>query len=187
VDVASVNERIFLNTSAAGAYVEFVRTRERWARRLGYYGASVVAAVRVFVRLRSFALELEVAGEVRRYRSPLVFVGVGERELRPPGLGARRQEGRRDLHVLIVRHTPRRRLLGMALRTLVRGIRPWAGTDEVETLLVERCTITLPPSHCWVAVDGEIVGEHGPLAYSYQRNALALRVPQPPRVADDPR
>lgn len=179
VDVASVNERIFLNTSAVGAYVEYVRTRERWARRLGYYGASLAAAVGAFVRLHSFALELEVEGQVRRYRSPLVFIGVGERELRAPSLGARREDGRRNLHVLIVGHTSRLRLLGMALRALVRDIRPWAGTDEVETLLVDRCTITLPPSHRWIAVDGELVRERGPLAYAVRRDALVLCVPAP--------
>jgi len=177
VDVGSVNGRIFLNTSAVGAYVHYVRTRDRWARRLGYYGASLAAAVGVFARMRSIFLELEVKGQVRRYRTPLVFIGVGERETRPPHLGARRPDGRRELHVLIVRHTPRLRLLAMALRTLVRGIRPWAGAGEVESLLVERCTIALPALNGCVALDGEIVPMRGFLAYSYRRDALAIRVP----------
>jgi diacylglycerol kinase family enzyme len=179
VDVAAVNGRIFLNTSAVGAYVTYVRTRERWAPRLGYYGASLVAAAGTFARLHSLSLELEVAGQVRCVRSPLVFVGVGERELRPPRVGARREDGRRDLHVLIVRHTPRLRLLGMALRTLLGGIRPWARTGEVECLLVQRCTITVPASLRWAAADGEIVPVRGPLTYSYRRDALTVRVPEP--------
>src|SRR5690348_7443687 len=35
-DVATLNGRVFLNTSSVGAYVVFVRTRERLERRLGY-------------------------------------------------------------------------------------------------------------------------------------------------------
>ncbi|HEX5871338.1 MAG TPA: diacylglycerol kinase family protein, partial [Longimicrobium sp.] len=119
IDAASANGRIFLNTSAVGAYPAYVRTRQRWAPRLGYYGASVVAAARTFIRLHSLAVDVEVRGELRRYRSPLVFVGVGERELHRPRLGARHDAGRRELHVLIVRHTTRPRLLWMVLRTLL--------------------------------------------------------------------
>jgi diacylglycerol kinase family enzyme len=179
VDVASVNGRTFLNTSAVGAYVTYVRIRERWGRWLGYYGASLVAALAAFVRLRSCVLEVAVEGRVRRYRSPLVFVGVGERELRPPRLGARAEGGRRDLHLLIVRHTSRLRLLRRGLRTLLRGVGPWAAEGEVVSLLVERCTITLPASRGWAAADGEIVRFHGPLAYAYRRDALTVRVPDP--------
>lgn len=177
VDVARLDGRTFLNTSSAGAYPAFVRSRERWAGRLGYYGASVVAGAGSFVRLRSFDVEVEVEGAVRRVRTPLVFVGVGERVLRPGRLGARREGGRRALHVLVVRPTRRLRLLGMGLRTLLRGIRPWAGDDEVESLLVERCTVRLPDSRAWVGVDGNVVRTCGVLEYTYRRDALRVRVP----------
>jgi diacylglycerol kinase family enzyme len=183
IDAARVNETIFLNTSAVGAYPAYVRTRRRWAPWLGYYGASVVAAVRTFVHLHSLAVDVEVRGELRRYRSPLVFVGVGERELHRPRLGARRDAGRRELHVLIVRHTTRPRLLWMVLRTLLRGIRPWAGEDEVESLLVDRCTITLPPGRRWIAVDGEIIPSSSSLRYRYQPDALTVRLPE--RASED--
>jgi diacylglycerol kinase family enzyme len=181
IDAAWVNGRIFLNTSAVGAYPPYVRTRQHWAPRLGYYGASAVAAVRTFLRLHSLAVDVEVRGELRRYRSPLVFVGVGERELHRPRLGARRDAGRRELHVLIVRHTTRPRLLWMVLRTLLRGIRPWAGENEVESLLVDRCTITLPPGRQWMAVDGEIIPSWGPLRYRYRPDALTVRLPDAAR------
>lgn len=177
IDAGSVNDRVFLNTSAVGAYPVYVRTRQRWGPRLGYYGASVAAAVRTFIRLHSLAVEVEVRGELRRYRSPLVFVGVGERELHRPRLGARRDTGRRELHVLIVRHTTRPRLLWMVLRTLLRGIRPWAGENEIESLLVDRCTITLPSGRHWIAVDGEIIPSSSPLRYRYQPDALTVRLP----------
>ena len=179
IDAASVNDRIFLNTSAVGAYPAFVRTRQHRAPRLGYYGASVLAAAGTFIRLHSLAVDVEVRGELLRYRSPLVFVGVGERELHRPRLGARRQAGRRQLHLLIVRHTSRPRLLRMVLRTLLRGIRPWAGENEVESLLVDRCTITLPPGRHWLAADGEIIPSSSRLRYRYQPGALTVRLPDP--------
>lgn len=37
IDAASVNDRLFLNTSSVGAYVTFVRVRNRLERRTGYH------------------------------------------------------------------------------------------------------------------------------------------------------
>jgi diacylglycerol kinase family enzyme len=177
IDGASVNGRFFLNTSAVGAYVVYVRLRERWEPLLGYYGASLVAVVAAFVRLRSFWVEVELEGEIRRYRTPLVFVGIGERMLRPPKLGSRREGGRKGLHLLIVKHTPRHRLLAMAFRAMTRGIRPWAREEEVDSLLVERFTVTLPRVRGRVAVDGEIIWMDAPLDYRLLPDALRVRLP----------
>ncbi|HEX6370449.1 MAG TPA: hypothetical protein VF006_16120 [Longimicrobium sp.] len=69
----------------------------------------------------------------------------------------------------------------MVLRTALRGIRPWAGENEVESLLVDRCTITLPPGRHRIAVDGEIIPSWGPLRYRYRPDALTVRLPDPAR------
>src|SRR6185295_11107390 len=84
VDVASVNDRIFVNTSSVGAYVRFVRHRDQLEARLGYHIASLAAGVRLVVRMPTFRVTLEVEGATREYVTPLVFVGVGERELKLP-------------------------------------------------------------------------------------------------------
>jgi hypothetical protein len=47
----------------------------------------------------------------------------------------------------------------------------------VESLLVDRCTITLPPGRHWMAVDGEIIPSSSPLRYRYQPAALTVRLP----------
>jgi diacylglycerol kinase family enzyme len=179
VDLGEVNGRTFLNTSALGAYVRFVKIRERWERWLGYRGASVLAAVACFVRLPSFSVAVEAAGEIRTFHGPLVFIGVGERDPRPPKLGSRRSDGQRGLHVMVVKETSRLRLLRMAIRMLIRGIRPWGREAEVESMLVQRCTVVVPRRSVQVAVDGEIVRMEGPLEYVCQRDALTLRVAHP--------
>src|SRR5204862_5836402 len=92
-DVATVNGRLFLNTSSVGAYVVFVRTRERIERRFGYRLATVIAALRLLGRIRAFTVEMELDGQPRRYQSALVFVGVGERELQLPSVGGLAENG----------------------------------------------------------------------------------------------
>src|SRR5204863_85435 len=119
VDIGIVNGRAFLTTSSVGAYVRFVRIRERLERRFGYRFASTLAAFRILLQLRSFAVELEVDGKPRIYRTPLVFIGVGEREMQLPTLGSRVSDGKRGLHVMVVRGRSRARLLARALAAIV--------------------------------------------------------------------
>ncbi len=179
VDVGVLNDSVFLNTSAVGAYVVFVRTRERFERFVGYHLASAAAAIDTFVRLPKVQVEIEVEGEARRCVTPLVFVGVGERELRAPKLGDRKDGGRRGLHVLIVRATTRWGLLRMAWRTLRNGVRPWAGEDELESYIVTQFRIAPHRGHLRASHDGEISRYDGPLQYRFDPDALTVIVPAP--------
>ncbi len=97
VDVGFVNDRLFLNTSSVGAYVSFVHRRDRLEPHLGYRLGSLVAALRILARLRSYRIELQIEGKIRRYRTPLVFIGVDERDLRLPIFGSRMDNGQSGL------------------------------------------------------------------------------------------
>jgi hypothetical protein len=55
VDGATVNGRLFLSTSSVGAYVTFVRARERIEPRVGYHIASAVALLRLLCACPCFA------------------------------------------------------------------------------------------------------------------------------------
>jgi diacylglycerol kinase family enzyme len=176
VDVGVVNGHVFLNTSSVGAYVRFVRVRERLERRFGYRISSFLAALRILFQLRRFAVELEVDGQPRIYRTPLVFIGVGERELQLPTLGNRVNDGRRGLHVLIVNGRSRARLLALALAAVSRGVDAASRTPELDSFLVERCRITLRRPTA-VAIDGELVAMHETLEYELRRDALHVVCP----------
>ena len=181
VDVGVVNGHVFLNTSSVGAYVRFVRIRERLERRFGYRIASALAAFRILFQIRTFAIEVEVEGKPRIYRTPLVFIGVGERELQVPTLGSRVKEGQRGLHVLVVRGRSAARLLAIALSAVARGVDAVARTPQLDSFLVDRCTVTLRRPTA-VAIDGELVAMHETLEYTLRRDAL--HVVCPPRETE---
>jgi diacylglycerol kinase family enzyme len=176
-DVAYVNGHLFLNTSSVGAYVLFVRMRERLERYLGYRIASIVAGFRILAQIRPFHVRLEVDGVSRVYRTPIVFVGVGERELQMPALGSRTPSGRSGLHVLVVRGRGAARLLVIALSAVARGVKTVARTPVLDSFVVDRCTIDLPHHESRVAVDGEIIEMTSPLEYEIAREALRIVVP----------
>jgi diacylglycerol kinase family enzyme len=169
IDGATVNGRFFLNTSSVGAYVTFVRARERLERRLGYRLASVVAVIRLLVRLPVFRVTLQVEGNLRDYLTPLVFIGIGERELKLPALGARVENGRPGLHVMVVRRRSGARTLALALAAAARGVKEVARTPALDAFLVDTCRIA--PRTRTVAVDGELISVDPPLEY---RHAPAL-------------
>lgn len=180
-DVGYVNDDIFLNTSSIGAYVSFVRVRERFEKHLGYRIASLFAAIRTWAHLRSFAVTLEVEGEKKVYRSSMVFIGVGERELKLPILGNRIQNGRRGLHVMIVGGRKKARLFAVALAGIAKGTKEAEKLPEFDDFIVDSCRIDLTRSHALIGIDGELTEMKTPLDFRVERDALHL-VGCPPEV-----
>jgi len=175
VDVGWVNGRLFLNTSSVGVYANFVRVRERLEPRFGYWGSSTMAMVRTFARVHPFRVWFESDAAQRSYETPLVFVAVGERELKLPKLGGRVEGGRSGLHVMVVRGRTRARLVALSFAAAARGLRALSRTPHLDSFFVTRCRIE--QRHSTVAVDGEVVTLTSPLDYRLGAKALRLVVP----------
>jgi diacylglycerol kinase family enzyme len=175
-DVGMVNGRLFLNTSSVGAYVHFVHAREYFEPRFGYRIASAIAAIRILFQLRLFAVEVEVDGVRRIYRTPVVFIGVGERELQVPALGKRVPGGRRGLHVMVVNGRSAGRVLALALHAVARGVKTVSRSPSLDSFMVDHCTITVRKNST-IAVDGELVRLGTPLEYTLERDAIRVVCP----------
>jgi len=178
LDVGEVNGRLFLNTSSVGAYVTYVRTREGLEPRLGYWLASIVAGIRILFRLRSFRVSMEVDGVEHEFITPLVFVGVGERELKMPSLGARVPDGRRGLHVIVVKSRSAGRTLALAFAAVARGVQAAARTPAMQSFVVDRVRIQPRTGRIGgrIGLDGEIVSMVPPLDYRFVPDALTVIV-----------
>ena len=179
VDVGTVNGSFFLGTSAVGAYVMYVRMRRRLERWLGYRPASVIAALEGLRRVRGFSVSLVVEGVARTYDdSPLIFIAVGERDMRPPRLGAREAGGARQLHVFVVESAARRRIVRLVARMATRGIYAIGREAGVHAFLVDACDVRLPRAEGRVALDGELRTLRAPLEYRIRPDALAIVAPR---------
>ena len=178
-DIGYINGCVFLNTSSIGSYVTFVRQRERLEKRLGYRLASLIAFVRMMSEIRTFSVTLEVEGETKTYRASLVFIGVGERELKLPILGSRVKNGRRGLHVMIVQGRKPARLFALALAGITRGRQEVDKLPDFHEFLVDGLMIDLTRPSTTVGLDGELKRFSTPLAYHIERDALQLVVAPP--------
>jgi len=178
-DIAYVNDSVFLNTSAIGAYVTFVRDREQFEKRFGYFLASIAAVIKTLTQLRSFTVTLEVEGARKSYRSSLVFIGVGERELKMPTLGNRVKNGKRGLHVMVVHGRQKARLFMLALAAIAKGTEEASRLPDFDDFLVDSCRIDLNRPRTTVGLDGELKPLNTPLDFRIERDALKLVVGPP--------
>jgi diacylglycerol kinase family enzyme len=178
-DVGYVNDCVFLNTNSLGAYVTFVRDRERLEKRFGYSIASVLAFGRMVSEIRTFTVTLEVEGMKKSYRASLVFIGVDERELKLPILGNRVRNGKRGLHVMIVQGRKRARLFALALAGITKGRQQAEKLPEFDDFMVESCRIDLTRPAVTLGLDGELKRFRTPLDYRIERDALRLVVAPP--------
>ncbi|MEO7823067.1 MAG: diacylglycerol kinase family protein [Gemmatimonadaceae bacterium] len=177
-DLGYMKDSVFLNTSSIGAYVTFVRVRERFEKTFGYRIASFIALLRMFSTLRTFSVELEVDGATKSYRTPLVFIGVGERELKLPELGSRVANGKRSLHVMVIQGRKPARLFAVALAGIASGISKAKQLPEFDSFLVDRVIVDLTRPGATIALDGELKAHASPLEYRIERDAIRLVVPQ---------
>ncbi|MEP6690494.1 MAG: diacylglycerol kinase family protein [Gemmatimonadaceae bacterium] len=175
VDVARVNGELMLNTSSVGAYVVFVHARERLERRFGYAVASVLALIRVATDLRRYRVVVEVGDKTRVYNTPLLFIGVGERELKIPLLGDRVPNGERGLHMIIARGNARSKLLLTTVAAALRGLRAVEPeSTTIDSFIVDRVRIHLRRRRGNVALDGELVPLSAPYEFVVERDTLRV-------------
>jgi diacylglycerol kinase family enzyme len=176
VDVGYVNGQLILNTSSVGAYVTFVRARERLERRLGYRMASLLAFGRILLHLSTFRVALEIDGKRLVYSTPLAFVGIGERELTLPAMDRWVPEGRRGLHVLVVHGRGRTQLVLRGMAIAARGLPtlPRRSRTGIDSFVVDRCRIEMRRPRGNVGVDGEILPMTAPLDFHLVRDAVRV-------------
>lgn len=179
VDVGYLNDQLFLNTSSVGAYVTYVRLRERTERWVGYRTASAIAALRLLFRLRSAHMRLELGTETRSVATPLVFIGIGERKLATPRFGEPIRDGDRALHVLVVNGSAPARHLVRALAAAARGRDEVRQTPNIDSLLTDELVVELPLPRVRVALDGELHVMRAPLRYRVARERLMAVTPPP--------
>ncbi|MDJ0344338.1 phosphatase PAP2 family protein [Streptomyces sp. H10-C2] len=159
----------FVNTFSIGSYPELVRIRERWARRVGSWPASVLAAVHVL--RTSEPVDVEING---RHRSVwLVF--AGNCEYSSVGLAPVRRRDLNDgiLDVRVVDGGPfaRTRLLGAALTGVLTHSPVYAAAK------VRRLRIRGLGAGTHLAYDGEVVAAPSELQLGKLPGALVVYRP----------
>jgi YegS/Rv2252/BmrU family lipid kinase len=176
VDVAEMNERIFINNSAIGLYPLMVIDRDVQRKRLGRSKrlAMLVASLRTLARFNHQRLTLTVNDEKALVDTPLLFVGNNDYRIDLGAAGQRESIDDGELCVMVMRKKTRAGLIAASVRALFDRSRP---DDMVYLDGVERLRVDSHRSQLAVSLDGEVVISAPPLDYRIRKKALRVIAP----------
>ncbi len=176
VDVAEVNDRIFLNNSSLGLYPIIVREREK-RERLGFrkWPAAFWATLQALRRYPFLDVRVHVNDEFIDRTTPFVFVGNNEYVMSLLNIGWRDRLDKGMLSVYITHRTSRLKLIGLAMRAMIGRLRQ--DKDFIE-LFTDEVKIESRHKRLRVAFDGEIDVMRPPLHYRIRTRALRVVVPE---------
>lgn len=168
VDVAKVNDRIFLNNSNLGIYPTTLRVRSQIEKKsVGKWSAAIIASLQAFIRYRSY----EVIIDQKHFRTPFIFVGNNDYALENFLDGGRSDIDKGILSVYIVADGKRLSLLWILLLSLAgKG----ADANELKAWKTEKVTIKTKKKTIAVSMDGERTVLDSPLTYSIVKNGLRI-------------
>ena len=108
-------------------------------------------------------------------KTPLIFIGVGEREVSLPSLGEIDQDGHRKLHIIAIKSRNSFSTLLVAIRAIFLGVDPLEKNNEIENHFLTEMEITLrSKSETKIALAGELLKIKPPLQYRYVKGAFNL-------------
>jgi YegS/Rv2252/BmrU family lipid kinase len=176
VDVAEMNDHIFINNSAIGLYPLMVIDRDQQRKRLGRSKrlAMIVASVRTLARFNHQRLTLTINDEKERIDTPLLFVGNNDYRIDLGAPGQRESLDDGTLSVFVMRKKTRGGLIAASIRALFNR----SHDDDMEKIDgVQRLRVGSHRSMLAVSLDGEVVHAAPPLDYKIRKRALRVIAP----------
>ena len=176
IDLARVNDQIFINNSSLGVYARAIVDRDgarsRWG--LSKWPAMTLAVLKTLRRAPMISVRLDAEGTVEQLKSPLIFIGNNRYRLNLLNVGAR---DRLDEGVLSLYFARVKSRWGM-LKLLFNGALGRLQQDrDFETLYPREVWMETRRTRLHVAADGEVLRMNAPLHYEILPQSLNVLLP----------
>lgn len=193
VQVAAINDRVFLVNASLGLYPDLLEDREAYKARFGRsrWVAFWAASATLLSAQRRLRLHIEQGASVRDVQALTLFVGNNRLQLEQ--LGVEPKQAISAAHITAVMLRPIGSL--SMLRLMLHGAMGTLGeADSVEHFefdhLVVRPTLAPGRRGVKVAFDGEVTRLRAPLDFRVLTKPLYLLMPSPqgpePKASDNP-
>ncbi|HET6747322.1 MAG TPA: diacylglycerol kinase family protein [Candidatus Saccharimonadales bacterium] len=169
VDMATVNDTVFINNSSLGLYPSSVHERSKTEKYLGKWLAAVVAAIKVLVRFRLYRVKING----KTYQTPFVFIGNNRYKLDGMGVSERSKLDDGVLSVFVARTTSRMILFKIALLSLVGKSHL---LEEFDEFYASQLMVRTSHRNLRISRDGEVVWARSPLHYKIHAKSLKIRL-----------
>lgn len=185
VQVAGVNERVFLVNASLGLYPDLLEDREAFKARFGRSRwVAVVAACATLLRAQQrLRVHIEMGGTVRDVQTLTLFVGNNRLQLQQ--IGAEPEDtvagtpGDGSMAAVMLRPIGTLPMIGLMLRGAMGRLGEAAGVERFE---FQRMVVkpTLPPGRrgLKLAFDGEVTTVSAPLDFRVLARPLRLLAPR---------
>lgn len=174
--VACINDQIYLNNASLGLYPLFIKKREEYNRRFGRFPLNAyTSGLDVLIRDRKeLKLEIEVDGQKYPVKTPLIFFGNNQLQLKELNLKISKCAAVGEIAGVVLAKGDKVALFKTLLQT-IRGKLEQAA--DVYSFGAQRVIVYSKKPKLTVAVDGEIVSMSTPLKLHVEKNALNIMVP----------
>ncbi|WP_121974448.1 diacylglycerol/lipid kinase family protein [Acinetobacter stercoris] len=174
--VAKINQHIYLNNASLGLYPLFIKKREKFNQRFGRllinaYTSGLDVLLRENKQLK---LEVEVDGQNYPVKTPLVFFGNNQLQLKEMNLKIAKDAADGHVAGVVIAKGDKITLFRMLFQ-LIRG--NIEKVPDVYSFSADLVRVYSKKSKLTVAVDGEIFEIDTPLNISVEKNALRIMVP----------
>jgi diacylglycerol kinase family enzyme len=194
VQVAGINDRVFLVNASLGLYPELLEDREAYKARFGRnrWVAFVAACATLLRAQRLLRIHIEMGGKVRDVQTLTLFVGNNRLQLQQ--LGAQPDDtlagtpGDGSMAALMLRPIGTLSMIGLMLHGAMGRLGEAAGVESFEfEHLVVRPKLPQGRRGMKVAFDGEVTMMRAPLDFHVLAKPLYLLKPQRGAAAVDVR
>lgn len=191
VQVAGINDHVFLVNASLGLYPELLEDREAYKARFGRsrWVALVAACATLLRAQRRFRLHIEMGGMVRELEALTLFAGNNRLQLQQ--LGAEPEDslpgtpGDGSMAALVLRPIGTLSMFRLMLHGAMGRLGEAAGVERFEfEHLVVRPTLPLGRRGVKVAFDGEVTKMRAPLDFRVLTKPLYLLRPRRDVAAD---
>lgn len=184
VQVAGVNDRLFLVNASLGLYPDLLEDREAYKARFGRsrWVAFVAACATLLRSQRKLRVHIEMGGTVRDVQTLTLFVGNNRLQLKQ--LGAEPEDtvagtpGDGSMAAVMLRPIGTLPMIGLMLHGAMGRLGEAAGVERFEFQhMVVNPTLTQGRRGVKVAFDGEVATLRAPLDFRVFAQPLVLLVP----------
>jgi len=165
VDVATINDTVFINNSSIGLYPSTVHEREQIESKYGKWPSAAYASIKAFIRFKHYVVTIDGT----EYRTPFVFVGNNNYDVTNSAQRSSLDEAILCVHMIT--SDSRLSLLKIVAYAIVGSIRD---SDDLTSLTTRSVTIHAKKASLRVSRDGEVARESSPLHYKSQPASLRI-------------
>lgn len=167
VDIARINDTIFLNNSSIGLYPQSLRTRETLEPKIGKWPAAIVAFARAFFAFKIYHVTIDDT----TFTTPFIFVGNNRYVFGDKGFLERERLDEGILTVFVADTTSRFGVLALGAAALFRKQHYAKRLREFQA---KKLTITTQKSAISVSHDGEVSNMMTPITYKVEQKTLRV-------------